>query len=215
MAYKQPFLRLVASGSLYTGEQFSWGLSLIADFPTDNAGFSAVPAGVRDAVASFHQQTSQAAARLTTVKLNLIGTNGKYASSTDTTVYDYPTPVAGGGSGVVPAQIALAVSLVTGAKRGLASKGRFYIPVPIGTLGTDGLLPAATSASVASQAATLINAIHAGVGGDWRVGVVSDVGAGAQREVTSLRVGRVLDTIRSRRTSLPESYQVNATAITP
>jgi hypothetical protein len=54
-------------------------------------------------------------------------------------------------------------------------------------------------------------------GGDFggRVSVISGTRAGAYHHVTRVEVGRVVDTMRSRRSSLPEDYQLSGTAITP
>lgn len=203
MAYPANFLRLVANGTLYTVERFSWSLSLIGNgvAPTE------VPPAVISAVTAFHggQQVTSVPARLTDIKLNLIGTDGRYVSQTDTVQHDLPTPVQGTSGARHPAQIAQAITLRTGVRRGLASNGRFYLPLPAGELATDGRVEPVNAELLAEAAQTLVESLNAAMDG-WRVGVVSNVGAGAARPVTAVGVGRVLDTIRSRRSSIPEGH---------
>lgn len=212
MAYPHTFLRLVASGTLYEAERFSWSMSLIPNFDNTPDVPETIPQGVIDAVRAFHISSGliSGAARLTTLKVNQIGTDGRYVDQNDTVQYDWTTSVPGSASSVyTPPQIALAVSLRTGVRRGLAHTGRFYLPTPAFVPNADGRITTAQAQSAATATTTFLNALHAALPG-WRAGVVSDVGAGAARAVTHVEVGRVLDTIRSRRTSLPEAHERGA-----
>lgn len=214
MAYPRPFLRLVASGTLYAVESWSWSLSLIPNFDNTPTAPEEVPADVIAAVQTFHTSAGIGSdARLNTVKLNMIGTDGRYVDQDTTVLHDYPLPgIAGTGpSGLVP-QIAWAVTLRTAATRGLAHAGRFYIPVPAVSVAEGGVVGTAAAIALADDAATLVNDLNAALP-SWRVGVVSDVRTGAARQVTRVEVGRVLDTVRSRRTNLPENYQVATVSV--
>jgi len=216
MAYKQPFLRLVVSGTLYGVEGFSYGMSFINDNGTGTPP-STVPAGVVSALATFHARSGflSSAAKMNLVKLNLIGTDGKYVSQSDTVYYEWTSPIAGGFGSHPPPQIALAVSLRTGARRGLASRGRFYLPAPGMTVdATTGQLSQANVETVVSHVNALITGLETALPG-WDLGVVSNVRDGAQRAVEHVEVGRTLDTIRSRRASLPERYAVGAVLVEP
>lgn len=210
MAYPEPFLRLVASGTLYGSESWSWGISLVDEFSAEPEAPDEVPQAIIDAVAAFHTAPSFIAtyATLDTLKLNLIGTDGRYVDKTNTVQYDYPDPVPKGvSSGTVPPQVALAITLRTIARRGLASSGRFYVPVPAYDLTADGRLSVANATTIVGYATTLLNALDDAMD-DWTPGVVSNVGAGARRVVSHVEVGRVYDTIRTRRISLPEEYVI-------
>lgn len=214
MTYPRPFLRLVASGTLYAVESWSWSLSMIPDFDNTPTAPEEVPAGVITAVQTFHTSAGIGSdARLNTVKLNEIDANGRYVDQDSTVLHDYALPgVAGTGpSGLVP-QIAWAVTLRTAATRGLAHSGRFYVPLPAVSVAEGGVVGTSAAVALADDAATLINDLNAAVPG-WRVGVVSDVRTGAARPVTRVEVGRVLDTVRSRRTNLPENHQQATVAI--
>jgi len=88
--------------------------------------------------------------------------------------------------------------------------------------GSDGRATVANAQNKAGGVATLINSLRAvyvaqyGPGDDTgHVAVVSDRGAGAENWVTYTEAGRVIDTMRSRRTSLVEDRQISTIAITP
>lgn len=121
------------------------------------------------------------------------------------------------------AQATIAATLFTALPRGLASKGRIYLP-PSGWMlpGTDGLLPVPNAQAVADSVRILISEINAdSVIGNVAIfsrgrGVPSPPvlgkkpkytypNAGAMNVVTGVRVGKVVDTQRRRRRSLVES----------
>lgn len=209
MAYQTNFLRLAVIGTLYGVESFTWTLSL-RPVNFGNAAPDVVPQGVIDAVTTFHTAPEVAAgagARLTTIKLNEIGTDGRYVSDGDTVQHDFETSIPGVGTSNLPAQIANVVTLRTAAQRGRASSGRFYYPATGRVVSSDGRLSAATAAAVAVDATTLLNSLNAALP-DWQVAVMSSIGTGTTRPVTHVEVGRVLDTMRSRRRSLEEERAV-------
>lgn len=211
MAYPASFLRLAVIGTLYEVESFTWTLSLGRNFSTDPAP-DVVPQGVIDAVTTFHtaaEVSTGANARLTTIKLNEIGTDGRYVSDGDTVQHDFETPVPGVGTSNLPAQIANAVTLRTAAQRGRASSGRFYYPATGRVVGSDGRLSAATAGAIAADATALLNSLNAALPG-FQVGVFSSIGTGIWRPVTHVEVGRVLDTMRSRRRSIEEERVAGA-----
>lgn len=215
MAYAEPFLRLVVSGSLFGVERFSYGMSLVTSFnnpPLDEP--TEVPQAIIDALSAFHNTANfPIACALDTIKLNLIGEDGRYVNQ-DTVLYEYETPVIGTASTAPPAQVAWAVTLGTAASRGLASRGRFFLPTPTVAIGADGRVSESAALARANQVAQLVADITAAVPG-FSVGVVSNVGAGARRPVTHVEMGRVLDTMRSRRRSLDEARVVATTSAQP
>jgi len=146
------------------------------------------------------------AAHVETIKLNEIGLDGKYTQPT-TVQYDYPTPLAGTGSLAFPPQVAMAVTLDTGLRRGRAHQGRFYLPLPAMSVATSGFISVADQNAAALTIKNFLTAVQNNVPG-VQVGVTSSLGTGEQNTVTAFRLGRVMDTIRSRRTSLPEGYLV-------
>lgn len=110
-----------------------------------------------------------------------------------------------------PLQAALAVSLVT-ERAGTAGKGRFFVPMPAITIGTDYRLPTTQVDTFAGACADFIEAVNAALFAvettDARVSVVST--KGFVSPVTAVRVGLAVDTIRSRRGDLVEDYRTAA-----
>jgi hypothetical protein len=215
MAYPRSFGRIVVSGSLYTTEAFSFSLSVV---PTAGNAPALDAGGKVQAIAGTVSNywgvigVSQAAS-LDLVKYNEIGTDGKYESEAETNLVEFPAPVKGISPTLVAPQIALAVSLLTAARRGRAHAGRYYLPVPGAQVQADGRIAAGNAEQFADSSAEFINDLNNNVGPGWAIGVASKIGAGTFRPVTTVRVGRVLDTIRSRRTSLDEMYEVADAAV--
>lgn len=222
MPYPGTFHRLVAIGSLYTDETFNFSMSIVneglgAMVPVTetfaNTVASVVESWFNDPLGATGVGITSSA-RLTSVKLNRIDASGHYADPESIEIV-VPGGTAGGSAAFPPPQTAVAVTLATVMPRGRGSKGRFYLP-PLGTNGTvgatDGRMTTTTAGQIATGAAALVNGINAAYftefgTGDFlcRVGVASDAGAGVFRYATEVRVGRVIDTIRSRRSSLSEA----------
>ena len=218
--YPSRFHRLVLIGKLYT-DDFNTTLSIVPDGP-GSLGITSITTQLLGDLAdqlqlfwsgSGFEITSNAV--LHSFKLNEIGPDGKYVQET-TNEFVFGTPVPGGHPIFPPAQIAVAITLRTGAERGPASKGRMYFPGMSGYDSVDGsgragAAAALTKAQTAARMFEAINTAYAtSTSGDEaraRVGVASKVGAGRFRPVTHVTVGRVPDTIRSRRSSLVEDPQ--------
>jgi hypothetical protein len=106
--------------------------------------------------------------------------------------------------------VALAVSLNT-PRRGPSGKGRFFLPMPAVTINPGNLeISAADAQGVADSAAQWLNDLGNEPGVDV-LGLAAVVAStkGYNTRVSSVRVGRVLDTIRTRRRSLKEAYGAN------
>jgi hypothetical protein len=224
MAYPGSFHRIVVIGSLYNAETFNFTLAVVS--PEDPAQVEAVtPQLLNDVSAKIVSWWDNAygsggmgimaAARLTDVKINRIASNGHYQDN-EAMIQNVGTPVPGAGVGTAPAQIACAVTLRTALARGRGSRGRFYVPAPavMTSLGTDGRLTTEQAGNLATGAAALLNDINTtywardgGLRVAMRVGVASDIGTGIFQPATAVEVGRVPDTIRSRRSSLSEDHQ--------
>lgn len=210
MVYHDPFRRLVFSGRLFTKESWAFGLTLRHDGVGDGSNPDAVGAGIIAAAEAFIVSANIGdACHLDTIKYNLIGVDGHYVNTTETIRYDYPTPPAGTAAAAAAPQLALCISLMTAVARGPGHAGRFYVPMFYGALDSEGLISTSIATTMASRATALLNAVNAD-SEEWHVAVESNVGEGHQNDVTHVRVGRVVDTIRSRRTSLVESYITGA-----
>lgn len=215
MAYPGHHLRLVLQGTTYPGEIFTTSLSIVPVVgndipqPIDLAPLAAVCSSW------FSNGGSRipSLCKLTTIKLNRIAPNGKYADPSASFFFDYETPVAGGSSGSVPPQLTMAVTLETQKQRGLGARGRMFPPLVAPGIGTDGLVSETTSREIADSATAFITAINAldfpGV-----VGVASDVREGAFVRCTRVSVGRTIDTQRRRRSAMSD-LRVLATGTVP
>lgn len=144
--------------------------------------------------------------RVSLVKSAVIGTNGLY---TGEPFIDEFTPVPFGGTASVPSfpfQVSLCMSLQTG-QRGPRKRGRVYLPTPLVTLEPDGQFQAAQAIAIRDRFATFLNNLNNHTGPDAQAPeVVIASSKGLNTIVNGVRVGRVLDTMRSRRRSLPEDY---------
>lgn len=208
MAYPANFLRLVVIGSLPGGEQWTWSLSFIQDFSTLEPP-TTVPQGVIDTLETFHESFDAALGTgvlLNAVKVNEIGTDGRYASPSETVEYVWDPPVNAPNTIQLPPQSAVAISLLTAKKRGLAHRGRFFLPVLGQPTGTDGRMTTSRQATLGAAVVTMLQGLNTALGPNQVLGVVSDRRTGAQTPVTDIAVGRVYDTIRSRRKKLAEEY---------
>lgn len=213
MAYLRSFLRLVAIGKIYDVEDFSFSMSLIRTGGLTDAP-DEVPAEIIAAFTTFWgEDLISSYCDLTTLKLNLIGEDGRYVYPT-TVQHDFlATGLPGGKALVQVPQVAYCVSLSTAAVRGPASKGRFYLPMPAWNVDIAGVLNSGTVAAFQTITDTLLQDLN-DWSPDWQLGITSNVGGGAERAVTNARYGRVLDTIRSRRDKFSEEY-VTGTTLTP
>lgn len=204
-----PHLYVQWGGKLNGGEQWSCGLRMAqrntGPWPATDAADNL--AAISTAVSAFHTRVGTKIApeaKLSFVKVNTIGTDGKYVLPTTNETIE--ADIAGGGSSYgYPNQIALAVTLTTAFSRGPAHQGRFYLPCPgLGLVA--GICDPTDIASVKTSCGTLLTALNA-ISTKYGVSVFSrKSGAAAQNMVTGFKIGRVLDTQRRRRRSLAEAY---------
>lgn len=102
----------------------------------------------------------------------------------------------------MPLQTALCVSLNT-TRTGPTGKGRFFLPWPALSLdSTTKILPEAQVTDFIDDVVSFLNGVQNVLG--QQLQVVSS--KGYMSEVTSIRIGRAPDTMRSRREDVPEGY---------
>jgi hypothetical protein len=209
-------LRVTMAGDLSSGtgpvlEQFSYRLNLsnpTAALASDSNRFSGDGAAdvAADAVA-FHGRVGSrigSMARLTEVKMASIGPDGKYTADPFIVAVDQR----GGGPNQIThaPQVSLAVSLTT-ERRGSSGRGRFYLPVPSTLIGTNLIIDPIERDQVQASVAQFLQDLNNWPltdSGDPRVVIASTKGFNSN--VTGVRVGLVLDTIRSRRNNIVEGY---------
>lgn len=224
MAFPFEHYLLVMGGPLGDSEEWTTSLRISsADAGATTASEQAALLDLAAAISPIFARTSTAGgpmsakAKLAWLKYNRIGTDGRYVRSV-TNVHDLPAPIANTGAQLYPHQVAIVATLETSVSRGLAAKGRMFLPSPrfAGVQGDFTLAPADV-ASAAAWVRDLLDAINttASVGD---VVVMSKGGvdrdgtprAGVSRPVTGVNVGSVLDTMRSRRGKLVETRQSEA-----
>lgn len=226
MAHPRPFYRVTAQGKLNGTEEFSFGFNIIA-WPGNGQTLPAVTQQLADdiglKVKTFFGKSLPTGVGITQnaileyVKVNRIGVDGRYMDA-DSREYAVVPPVVGGSGTPVPVapQNALVVSLIgTENPRALAGRGRFFLPPLRGmdAVGTTGLLTSDNATRIIDAVKVLIDDVnslfgalgarYAGVG---NTSSGSGSRAGREQLVSNIRVGNVVDTIRSRRRSLVETY---------
>lgn len=154
-------------------------------------------------------------ARLTYVKLNEIGTDGRYKSATTSHTRDIPAPYPAGGATATTHSLAtaLVVTFLTGASRGPASRGRIFIPQPAATLNAAFRLTDVRCNEIAASWRTFLDDLNIGTPqSPHHAAVVSDRGGenGTLRTITRVQVGDVLDYMGSRRSRLKETRYTSA-----
>lgn len=166
--------------------------------------------------------------RLTELKVARIGVDGTYPANEVSYSHFYLPPIVGlyaPVAGQLP-QGSVCVTLTTALPRGLASKGRVFLPPSTRYAPqADGLMTAAAATQLAKCMQRFINEINANavVGNVMIYSRGKGVAAydaqhkrveytypnpGASQPVTGVRVGRVIDTQRRRRRQLNELPQV-------
>lgn len=129
------------------------------------------------------------------------------------------TAINGGSSGnPLPPQVALVATLVAGSGKGLAGKGRMYLPGIKFAVDGGGHIGTSDTQRIADQLAGFFNTINGSFDAPGEVINVSRghkklLGVGARNvPVNGVRVGNVFDTQRRRRNALAETYSVATVA---
>ena len=137
--------------------------------------------------------------RITEVKAASILATGLYAA--DPEIRPVNLPGTGSGGAEIP-QVAMVASLMTG-RRGATGRGRIYLPMPAADAGAGGVFTQQFADTTALRVANFLNGVNSGLG--FGNAVVAST-KGYVTPIEAVRVGRVPDTMRSRRTSIPEGY---------
>lgn len=228
--YAQPFGRVTISGTMFNGaESWSTGFQIgFADNPISDLDNVAGQIGI--AWQTFFTTASVGISNVyktVQVKVAEIGVTG-VTNEENIDYYTYPTPISGGAAGqALPPQITLAATMTTERQRGLASKGRMYLPgINTAIDGTTGKLSSTTTNNINTGFKTFLDAINADTGIPGLVIVASkghklgtldpngqpNYADGINSVVTGCRVGDVYDTQRRRRNDFVETYNAKVLA---
>lgn len=144
-----------------------------------------------------------------------IGTNGKMQNNPLLVDVSSDTSCRGNSTNRFPPQIATCITLVAN-NRGPARYGRFYLPGPSASMASDWRMTEANAAAIAETVTTFLKSVADSI--DLTLPTTSSEclnvsvrgGAdGTKQTVDHVEVGRVFDTIRSRRNKLLEERHVH------
>lgn len=226
MAFDRQALVLRIQGHFGTLTTFSdgWSAGLriasvtLGEPPT--AGLGTFLTTIAPAVSTFHGSTFVKAGNacfLDKLTVARVGTDGKYDPDTqETTVYDYPTPVVGNATTIMPWSNALVCSLRTSRPRGYASNGRFYYPVTgMSVTNTTGRITQSEVTNYLSACKTMMDAINAAAASltsGLMIHVMSSVGAGLAAPVNTIRADGRFDAQERRENQTKSVYSTAALA---
>lgn len=148
---------------------------------------------------------------LRSVKVAPVDRDGRYIDNMDSVIRDLQTPLKGNGTtGAHPPQVSVVASLTTGTRRGNATHGRMYLPL--------------TAVKVASSSFTIETSLRQTIANavvgllDDSLGTIADIsldpvvmsniGSGTTRTITTVAVGSIPDTQRRRRNRFTEEYTI-------
>lgn len=198
-------------GSFVTEDSFSGSLRFVGTAIEESQNDETLDALVAVITAYWQDSLTYIPQRavLDVVKWNLIGTDGRYASRTETRQSDV-LGINGTASMRFPPQIAWATTWTTEAARGRASKGRTFwptgIPLDVSTFRPNqdaivqkverdlGLIRDLNDAASTSGQVTL------------RAAVMSNLGSGTTGLITGARIGDRVDVQRRRAEQMGERY---------
>lgn len=147
----------------------------------------------------------QAGHRLTGVKIALQDVEGRYPEGVDAVEYIAETPFEHTAQGGHPPQCSVVCTTLTSVSRGIASRGRFYLPTTSRDVQENGTLTLSEQIDMAAALATFLDQATDEMGAP--AAVFSKVGTGTTRNIVAVGVGAVVDTQRRRRRQLVEAYQ--------
>lgn len=223
--------KVTISGTCFGGlEQWSTGFYLgaeDADAADPGVGTAAAIAPLWQTYFTGVKSKTSTKYATTQIKVSQLETDGDVDLDM-INIYDYPAAIFGtnpGGS--LPPQISLAATLTSQYQRGLASKGRMYLPgVNTGVGDTTAKIGDAERNDIKDGLKTFFDAVNASGSIDGYV-ILASKGhkvmeappselwhylEGRLARVTNVKVGNVYDTQRRRRNELVETYSVGVLA---
>lgn len=221
MALPHEVVRVTLSGTMFGGNEI-WSTGFYLGFDASNASpiITEGLKNVNDAWEIFFKASTSAISSrysYTQCKMARVGLDGRTVPDSA----QYYTPLAavtgGGGTSALPPQCALVATLAATAPRGLATKGRMFLPGINAVVDNTGHIDAVTAGSISTNIKTFFDSIHNDADTPGNL-VLASVGRGPLhtdgniRFATSIKLGNVYDTQRRRRNALTEAYTIKALA---
>lgn len=215
MAYPHKVAKVTLSGTMFGGQEI-WSTGFFMGFEGQDAP-AITDTGVSDisnAWETFFKKTDSEISnkyQYTMCKVQMLATDGKAVP--DTARYYSPVAAVNGGSPsqAMPPQIALVATLANSLPRGLATKGRMFLPGVNALVDATGHINSLTCGAIATNLQSFFGTIMNDADTPGRA-VLASTGNSLQlrpgeiRHVTQVRVGNVYDTQRRRRNALMEAY---------
>lgn len=216
MPYANRVIRATIFGTMYGGAE-EWSTGFYLGVPGVDSGMPSEAAAQEIGTAwnAFFENVGSGiswAWKTAGVKLALKGTDGKTVPDNVATYYYSDQPVGAKPDNGFPPQVAVVCTLLAGTGKGLAGKGRMYIPGVSHSVQQGGRMHTDSAASVSLNLKTFMDAVNAapsveGILINASQGRLTAGGSGPiSRVVNELRVGTVYDTQRRRRNGLVEEY---------
>jgi hypothetical protein len=223
----QKVVHVTLSGKMLGGaEEWQTGFyvgSATADAPTPTQAWID---GVRDAWVTFF--TAANASIMTSytfeqAKAILLEKNGQYGANEPVVSFPATTKTGISSGAAMPPQVALVATLIGGSGKGLAGKGRMYLPGVNLPIDATGHINQTSCQNLANALAAFFNTIDGIAGGPGHAinvsrghkltGDFAGTYVGARNvKVNGVRVGNVYDTQRRRRNALNEVYSAAVVA---
>lgn len=223
--YAHRIHRYTISGTCFNAAEI-WSTSFYVGHNDSDVGTAvqAVVDNVRTAWTTFFtSSTVKFSNRWQTTQIKCAQINTDGSTNLSNVIYaPYGTAISGAESfNAYPPQVTLAATLEVAGARGIASKGRMYLPGIAQPLENDARLSSANALAVANGFKTFLDAVNVAVSGDGAVILASQgrrvknaqgeyepvPGTAVNAFVNRVRVGSVYDTQRRRRNDLVETYQ--------
>lgn len=215
MANYHPHTLVSFGGDLNDGELWNCSLRIVSPDgthgPISNPGGYVTSQGpilrtfFMDSDAGFN-----AGARLTYLKANSIGVDGKYSDPTVTHQHDI-ADCQGIRNGTQALFTSLCFSWTTDATRGLAHRGRMYPPLALPAVVDSGSkISTSYRDSMADQAKLLLDILagNTSTDGEWGWPVIASSKSQTWNRITGIEVGNVVDVQRRRKNRVVEAYKV-------
>lgn len=215
MGFNHKVNRVTISGSSFGGEE-EWSTGFYFGYTSGDADLP--DQDTVDAIGPLWQTFFTASTSYTgsawkthEIKMSQLGTDGKTIADSPK-YFTYATPITGGGTGPnFPPQVALVATLVGAEARGLASKGRMFLPGIMSSVDSNGRISDASRTSICNNLKTFLVGVNM-LPANNVVVLASQgrkpplLGDPVIKQAINVRVGNVYDTQRRRRNALTEVY---------
>lgn len=225
--WPQNVSRLVLAGTLPRNDTWSMSVHLYDsgfDIGGSSETYKAVLKDIGDLATIWFtsgQAKISSVARLTSVKLNQLGANGRYKNPWTNEVL---IGSGNGAAGGIPSQqwqhFSSCITHRTDVKRGPANSGRVFPPAVILSPGAGGVAQDSDVVTIADSWRNFLQGVYDAVPGETAgMPVVVSTGTKAapntatMRQIRRVEVGNVIDVQNRRRNALPEKYVPSSTPL--